>query len=84
MPDDCKIGLAAKGFEVADETITDGNCGIHAFVIGLLDEAQRDKILANTSQLKQVRNLRNNVKPNAQQKSAPVPILSPVMMARHN
>ena len=62
MPDDCKIGLVAKGFEVADETITDGNCGIHAFVIGLLDESQRDKVLANTSQLKQVRKLRNNVK----------------------
>ena len=62
MPHDCKIDLAGKGFEVADETTTDGNCGIHAFALGLLDAAKRDKILANTSQLKQVRKLKTEVK----------------------
>ena len=61
MPDDVKMDLFAKGFEAADETTTDGNCGIHAFAIGLFDAAKRDKCLANTSQLKQVRKLKNDV-----------------------
>ena len=44
MPLDWKTELAQKGFDVADDTITDGNCGIHAFATSLLDVAQREKL----------------------------------------
>ena len=62
MPAEWRRELAQEGFDVCDETITDGNCGIHAFAIALLDAAEGDKGLASTSQCKQVRSLKGNVK----------------------
>ena len=62
MPIEWRTELAQQGFDVIDDTVTDGNCGIHAFVIALIDAAAIDKILASTSQFKQVRSLIANLK----------------------
>ena len=62
MPPDFTDGLAQKGFDVAEGTVPEGNCGIHGFIIGLLEAAQRGKVLSNTSQLKQARKLRGDLK----------------------
>ncbi len=32
--------LAANGLQVCDSTVADGNCGVHAFVIGLVQQTQ--------------------------------------------
>ena len=62
MPIEWRTELAQQGFDVIDDTVTDGNCGIHAFVIALIDAAAIDKILASTSQFKKVRSLIANLK----------------------
>ena len=54
--------LSQMRLEVVDETVADGNCGIHAFATVLIDVAQRDRFLSSTSQLKQVMRLRNDLK----------------------
>ena len=33
--------LAANGMELADDTLTDSNCGLHGFAIALLDGGKR-------------------------------------------
>ena len=62
MPLDFNVELIQEGFEVAHDTVTDGNCGIDAFASGLLDVGRRDKILSSTHQFKQIRKLRNDLK----------------------
>ena len=57
MPAEWRLELAQEGFEVIDETIADRNCGIHAFAIALIDATESEKILASTSQFRQVRSL---------------------------
>jgi hypothetical protein len=47
---------------VNEETVTDGNCGIHAFAVALIDAAESDKVLERTSQFKQARSLKGNLK----------------------
>ena len=43
MPAEWRRELAREGFEVNDETVTDGSCGIHAFAIALIDAAESDE-----------------------------------------
>ena len=39
MPAAWRLELYQEGLDAVDETVTDGNCGIHAFAIGLIDAA---------------------------------------------
>ena len=62
MPVEWRRELPREGFEVNEETVTDGNCGIHAFAIALIDAAESDRVLDRTSQFKKVRSLKGNLK----------------------
>ena len=46
--------LAINGNAVCDDTVADGNCGVHAFGLSLHAEAQRNLALRNTAQYKAV------------------------------
>ena len=62
MPAAWRLELYQEGLDAVDETVTDGNCGIHAFAIGLIDAAGSNKMLATTSQFKKARFLKGNAK----------------------
>lgn len=40
-PDDLLLQLAANRLQVCEATVTDGNCGLHAFALGICQLAQR-------------------------------------------
>ena len=45
------LDLANNGLQVA-EVVTDGDCGVHAFGIGLASEGSRNQRLKNTAAFK--------------------------------
>ena len=52
--------LAANGLELALDTLTDGNCGLHGFAISLLDGGKRYAALSNTHAFKKFHKYRQN------------------------
>ena len=47
-PPELANGIAGNGLEVAHETLSDGNCGLHAFAISLSDAVKRYRPLSRT------------------------------------
>ena len=52
--------LAANDLELAQDTLTDGNCGLHGFAISLLDGGKRYAALCNTSAFKKFHKYRRD------------------------
>ena len=52
--------LAANGLELALDTLTDGNCGLHGFAISLLDGGKRYAALSNTHAFKKFHKYRRD------------------------
>ena len=50
-PEDLRRQLAQQGQDIVD-TVTDGNCGLDAFGLGLASVASRNQVLYNTSAYK--------------------------------
>ena len=46
-PEDLRRQLAQQGQDIVD-TVTDGNCGLDAFGLGLASVASRNQVLYNT------------------------------------
>ena len=44
--------LAINDFEICEETVTDGNCGVHGFGLSLHMEGQRNLALRSSAQYK--------------------------------
>ena len=57
-PGDLVRDLAQNSLEV-DDTVTDGNCGLHAFGLSLADGGKHNKDLSSTSAFKEFRALMN-------------------------
>ena len=56
---DCPVALvhqlAVHSFRVDDSTVRDGNCGVHAFVISMLDQAARNSALRSNAAVGRLR-----------------------------
>ena len=51
-PPELERFLSANGLELCHETVTDGNCGVHAFWLSLHDTCKRYPALARTFAVK--------------------------------
>ena len=52
IPPQLAAEVHAQGLELAEDTRTDGNCGVHAFGIGLIEEAKHSADLSKTARYK--------------------------------
>ena len=52
-PDALRAEIELQNLELISETATDGNCGVHAFALGLSEAAQYHRPLYVTNQFKQ-------------------------------
>ena len=57
-PEDLVRDLAHNSLEVSD-TVTNGNCGVHAFGLSLADAGKHNKILSSTLAFKEFRAMNN-------------------------
>ena len=60
-PPELVSALGANDLEVANNTVTDGNCGLHAFALSLLDVGKRTHGIRTTHAFKKIVSLQKNV-----------------------
>ena len=56
-PPQLVVWLAQNGLILRDDTLSDGNCGIHAFLLSLVDFADRNPTIKATNKYKQLSRL---------------------------
>ena len=47
LPEALRAEIKLQGLEVIEETVTDGNCGLHAFGLGLLEAGAHTRLLCD-------------------------------------
>ena len=60
VPPELALWIAQNGLMLREDTLADGNCGIHAFCLSLIDFADRYPAIKSSQAWKQIAKVRRN------------------------